>query len=268
MSGYGLILGGGGAKYLFKIKAYENVAAMPASANENDTALITSLAIPSMGSGGIIVSPQAPTTRTNGAALVAGDVWLVSASQSNFPFAIVNGILVYLRLAFQWDGSAWNELEAYCYYGSAWVPFYLNLYDYGDEFDAVTGGWTLENTGGYGVQYADNVRIYASGSGGSPNNYTSFHTTDKIDLTNINTIYVYSKKGVGTYAAFVAVSPIIGSAVIVNNNKIAYAQLNAGTTLDWSALDVSGITGEYYICFYAYTASSWYDSYVYGCYAE
>ena len=136
-------VGGAGTPFNFTVTAYAAAGDIPASGKANDIAVITSVAIPKINSGGIISKPGriAPTTRSNGDALQSGDLWLVTGLASNFEFVVVNGISVYYQFCFQFTGSAWTPRAAKIYYNNTWVDWGLYLYKAGNECLSVSGGW-------------------------------------------------------------------------------------------------------------------------------
>lgn len=134
------------------------------------------------------------------------------------------------------------------------------LYRNGNEYVSRTGGWITNNyvngqyTAGTLNRNADNMEMIASSS---DNKNVILRTTQKINLTNIKelTINVISRSGMGN------VSDYIGAYLYIKNSalngeypgkQIAFVGLS-GTGL--FSVDVSAITGEYYVIVSCYGAS-------------
>ncbi len=257
--GYAAFLGGGGTDYLYSVKAYALESSIPASGLSNDIAVVTSTAIPSIDSGGVIFAPitQTPTARTNGGALQTGDLWFATGNESNFPFAAIAGVKLYGVACFQWTGSAWVDRVAKIWYGGAWVYWSLYLYRYGNKYTDLTGGWDMFSSAD---QLSDSLYISCN----STINGAQV-THNKIDLTPYSTLKVLSKR----YPAFANG----GGALITNYNDsianiisgsvAAVSLTNDAVNPQWTSLDISALNGQYYISVYAVYVSETRGAYAY-----
>lgn len=176
-----------------------------------------------------------------------------------------NMIDTHLSKAYQWNGSEWVELDGYVYHNSEYVQIsgfdIIWLYDNGVQ--NVT--WRTQE-GGYGsgsVSYnTDHVKLTATGSYGSGGRYENMYTTDMIDLTEYTTLkavvsgYAYGNNGIvqngdddhngyfrmsitDTYRDDIGSSEVILSTMINPESET--------NDLREISLDISGITGSYYI---------------------
>lgn len=156
------------------------------------------------------------------------------------------------------DGSTWKNLDAYLYKNGAWVQFSSawdgHLFNYGNTYSSVTGGWvaraiahTNDQYGPYNaapsVQNQSNggVKVYMSDDGKAG----IWTTANKISLAGFNTLtfngnltdpHGYSRAQLDIWSDFGTYS---------SENVVAClnATYNAGTY----TLDISSLTGSYYI---------------------
>ena len=132
----------------------------------------------------------------------------------------------------------------------AWIKE-LFLYNNGDTCADVTGGW-VANSYGYKGTDSNNAKVTVTYNAtdmlikGAYGARGSLFTAKKIDMTPYNTLTVsYAKSGVN-YAGQVVVTPECKDQYAVG----AKAHLN--TNGQDAVLDVSGLTGEYYVAFSVY----------------
>lgn len=129
------------------------------------------------------------------------------------------------------------------------------LYKLGDEYNTITGGWRVntatQNTGTT-TKNATNLHMV---SPSSPTAYfASFETTNKIDLTNINTIYV-NWSGSMTSTGFVALT-VSTSANEIGGGAGQWFLRQTGTfTNRTDSLNVSALTGLHYVQLRAQTGA-------------
>lgn len=119
------------------------------------------------------------------------------------------------------------------------------LFKDGDQCVSVTGGWTGSRNY-YAGQYAKSGEptisndIYIATSSGSQ----AASTVNKIDLTKYSKIEFQRRKVGGDSAAF-------SSAAVLNSSSGNIDNITVARNSD-SPLDISGITGKYYIAVYGY----------------
>lgn len=134
------------------------------------------------------------------------------------------------------------------------------LYRNGNEYVSRTGGWTTNNyvsgqyTAGTLNRNADNMEMIASSS---VNQNVILRTTQKINLTNIKelTINVISRSGAGNTAGYIGAYLYIKKSALNGEypeQQSAFVGLS-GTGSFY--VDVSAITGEYYVIVSCYGAS-------------
>ena len=130
------------------------------------------------------------------------------------------------------------------------IYFTAYLYNKGDEFTDITGGWTqYKNCGGTIIKENDNMALNLVGVAG----YDSIGyviTSNKIDLTKykklvINSDWVKSKSATGVSIRFGVYNAPPATWSDVGNPV-------AGISFGSNILDVSSISGEYYILVGAY----------------
>lgn len=123
--------GGGGAGLNFKVVGG---ATQPASATENTIWVNTDTAITSY-----VFSVTEPTG-------IPGLVWITTGATGSVEFNAIkkNYIQIYPISAKQYISGAWVDKTAKSYQNGEWVDWWTGgLYDMGDEFTSVTGGWEV-----------------------------------------------------------------------------------------------------------------------------
>ena len=128
------------------------------------------------------------------------------------------------------------------------LDYFTYYYNKGDTCDSVTGGWVKTGTGGSLNFNSASMTLVVN----SLQNATNAATTNKVDLTNIKTLY-FSVKSATTYP--IPGYPRIGIATINNPKANTTSGWTATNTLSSSSsfrtvsIDVSSCTGSYYIIF-------------------
>lgn len=163
-----------------------------------------------------------------------GDVWFKTAQQSTSkwitPINILkkNNITIYISDAYQYIDGKWNIVEAETYQDGAWHPWKKWLFNYGNEYNELTGGWTTTYyQGSWNSDYVSDKFIVTSDEkslgmkqveihNGSTVLYSGFSTKNKIDLSNVNTIYIYANV-IGDF--YVAINDINEVAKYTKYNK-------------------------------------------------
>lgn len=215
----------------------------PTSASENTIWVNTSTTITSW-----VFSATQPTGEP-------GKVWITTgiSSPADFNALKKNNITVYPISAKQYVNGAWVSKEAKSYQGGEWVDWIIYMYNKGNQYTNFTGGWTA-----YG-DYADirfnTDHIYLSILSGYNETWGMAHTKNKIDVTNIDTLYFYIDKRTSAdisestnanskYSTVgISVSPDVRT-----NGWTAYARIPTGATNALFEVDVSAYSGTYYVC--------------------
>lgn len=223
-----------GGTFRINSVAAANYASLPTGMRKGTLGVITALALGS--AYALTAAPASPA---------AGDLWVLVGSQSLAPIQANQMITLYPRAVYQWTGSAWVLREAYVFTSSVWVQITLNLYDNGalflaTGFDKIIGDTlTLMST-----------RIYLfTQAGRGETAVVRGYFSNAIDLTGIHTVkIVLDWSGPSS-----EVSKVLR--LEIGSNKTgtlaAYAQITApGTNLTVS-VDVSALSGFFYIGVYA-----------------
>lgn len=157
------------------------------------------------------------------------------------------------RTAYQYVNDVWIYKEAKIYKSGAWVDLAAYLYRLGSQCTEITGGWTASGikAGSSWTATAPTItfnsnNMYTYLAGGSGSGIAGFtHTKNKIDLTDISTII---------FNGSVTVSSDFSPALCVASTVSSSAALNTAAVhwnlIDGATLDVSNLTGSYYIGFY------------------
>lgn len=173
--------GGGGAALNFSVIGGTS---QPSGAGENTIWIDTDTAITSY-----VFSAAQPASPEEGM------VWVLTGNSSVVEFNALkkNALQVCPVSAKQYISGAWVEKTAKSYQGGAWVDWWNGpLYDYGNEYEAITGGWEAKNlmsgstaSGGSIVKNADSIQVINVGNGS-----WAAVTVNQIDLTNYTTLHV------------------------------------------------------------------------------
>jgi hypothetical protein len=215
--------GSGSADLNFSVEKYASVDVLPQTAEANTIAIITATEISSW-----LLSDTTPET------LEPGVVWIGMNTSSNFNFNALkeNGINIHLGAAKQCIDNSFVSMNAYIYQ-DGWMQFSADfdgyLFNNGSVNEDITGGWTGDATI---TTIGDTLfgDYYAAQS-----TYGAMcRTVNMIDLTDYSAIKVNCTKLAGLARLYIDQ----GSDVV----KYEFIQTTGVTSLD-----VSGITGEYYI---------------------
>lgn len=167
---------------------------------------------------------------------------------------------VYARLTscIQYNGSTWEKKDSWIYHGGTWHQFSSawdgHLFYYGDTYSAITGGWvardiahTTDQYGPYNaapsIQTQSNggVKVYMSNTDKSG----IWTTANKISLAGFNTLTfngnLYDPNGWNR--AQLDVWSDFGT----YSSENVVARLNATYNAGTYTLDISSLTGSYYI---------------------
>lgn len=239
--------GAGGGTLNFSVEAFASLDALPETAGENTVAIITDTPITGYG----FYSSQ-PSVTTD------GFVWIDTATASNASFNALaeNALMVYPVSAQQYIGGAWVSKAMRVYKNGEWASPSFLLYQSGDQFSSVTGGWEYALGTGCSGSIEDTY-ITTSSPGGS-NTRTYIMPTNAIDLTNYSTLAVYAVsyhlRDVAGDQSYITVSPDNTMSPGANPTAVAQAALTASATnteYQWTELDISNVTGSYYLKLWA-----------------
>nr|DAL39415.1 MAG TPA_asm: hypothetical protein [Caudoviricetes sp.] len=145
----------------------------------------------------------------------------------------------------------WVDVDAYVCHSNTWVHFWNGtLFDYGDQYTTITGGWTLSKFSVKDGAFDTGLTSQTSG------NDVMACTGNKINVRTYKTLHIrcysnYSSSGGRGGAKF----------GLCNSNGLSYDDFAAykdidtkSNTLTDYSVDISSMTGTYYVKFYASVA--------------
>lgn len=244
------ISGGGGQTLNFKMVG---ALTQPDSATENTIWVKTDVAINAWS-----IAEDAPSEPAGGM------VWVKARSDGSVSFNTLrkNAIIVFLSSAQQYIGGQWKNVEAHAYIGGTWVQFSwtrVSLYNNGVWNTSLTGEWIAQGKllssksnpalTPHVTKNADNFNVYYNSS---DNGSGIYYASKKINLTNFKTLHFegnmsYYSDSYETVGLNVWTN--IGNTVVQNRSA---ALLGNAFASGVRALDVSALTGDYYIGFNVY----------------
>lgn len=232
--------GGGGASLNYKVVGGTT---QPTSPKENTIWVNTDTKITSH-----VFSATEPTNP------VEGMVWFKTGASGSVVFNALkkNIIEVCVTGCQQYASGAWASKTAQTYIGGKWRDFYVFLYNKGDFCESVTGGWESKS-GKISLDTAkapaitkneDSVTISITGYGEG-----YYRPANKIDLTNVSKL---------VWDADVTVSYKVRLRVFASSLTTEAAELSYSSTPSKSIheLDVSSLSGEYYVAICVATGNS------------
>lgn len=230
-----LMQSGGGASLNFKVVGGTSA---PSSPNENTIWINTSTTITSY-----VFSATQPTGSD-------GMVWIQTGTSSSTEFNALkkNGIQVYPLSAMQYVSGAWVNKTAKSYQSGAWVDWWNGeLYEKGNQYDLVTGGWeSAKGSGSMSVTFgSENISFYADSYG------TAYaYTKNKIDLSKYTQLIVEGE---------LKNKPYTGLSILAHPSSIPAAydtgwtvrSIVGSTGAFTKNVDISTLSGEYYVGFWS-----------------
>lgn len=199
--------------------------------------------------------------------LVEGFVWFCTGATYATTFNAlkeINVIQVPIVSSKQYVAGALINVDTKVYQNGGWHNLDVFLYYKGDQNTDITGGWTIASSMGGSVTFADEA-IIANMTGLSYDGQWSVHTRNKIDVTEFNTLELNSdwlvKTSTNSWVHIGLFSGVpTGDWSTTASNGVAYIGLGPNTNSAANIIDISDITGEYYIGFAArfYQSTSYY----------
>ena len=214
---------GGGPGLNFKVVGGTS---QPTNPRENTIWINTSTTITDW-----VFSTTQPTSAT-------GRVWILTDTFSNAEFNALkkNGIYVYPISAKQYVSGAWKDVTVKSYLNGAWVSWWQGeLYDSGNLYESVTGGWTTDDTTSVPtITYnATNMTITATTAGTN----RKVRTKKTIDTSRWSKLVF---EGTHNNAQSYNTMGLLDS----SKNEVASVQL-----INSHELDISSLNGWYYVFF-------------------
>jgi hypothetical protein len=194
-----------------------------------------------------------------------GTVWIqtVNKSPSVFNSLKKNGIMVYPVSAKQYVGGSWVEKEKEAYIDGAWKTWWNGeLYDAGDEFEFITGGWQAFATSSNSpvkptiTKSSTSVNIKLSSPYNEGPYGGAYVTKNKISFKGKNTLkFTGDSSGENNGRCMICV----WSSLVSGGSSPSVAQLffpSGGMTNKTISLDIGSLnlTDSYYVGMYIYNA--------------
>lgn len=217
---------GSGVGLNFKVLAYSSeetlLAAVPA---ENTIGIVTEAEITSW-----VFDSSVPTDAEEGM------LWIETGNNVNkFNALKKNSIIICPLSADQYISGAWTSVVAKSYIDGEWVEWALLLFDNGDTYDDITGGWSTVNSNGH-LQILDN-----NSSDQKP------YSKGTVPTSKYNTMYVEynyaSVQGSSYSGAEIGISASTSGAYV---SSVAFDKSEVGTTKT-ATLDISSVDTDYYV---------------------
>ena len=215
----------------------------PTNPTENTIWINTSTEIPTYVFS--VEQPESP---------LEGIIWIRTTTDSPVEFnALAEGILwIYPDSAKQYVSGAWVDVAPLSYLNGAWVDWINYLFKAGATSGLSRVAWkghAYQSTGAPSVSYASDG-AYVRGAGSPGQNGVAYF--DAIDLTNISKItFSLTVTGIDRPTDYikcdcVGVWKTIGSGVY-GDSAAAHATLYNGSGKQTYTLNVSGLSGLYYV---------------------
>lgn len=186
-----------------------------------------------------------------------GMVWFNVGTFSAAPINVLkkNVAMLYPTGCKQYVSGAWVNKTAKTYQNGAWVDWTLILYENGNQYTSVTGGWAVNNASG-GISAIQSTAIYLATNDSSgvrdsvvyTKNPISFNKSAKTLNMNINITY-----NAGTYGFYIGLTQQVPSTDPTGSFAV-YKQLKSGTGDNTLSVDISNVSGKYYVVLYASVA--------------
>lgn len=189
-----------------------------------------------------------------------GMVWFLIGKSSSVAFSITkdNPIMVYPIEAQQYINNVWVEKTTKIYLNGEWTKWHSTIYWFksGEGSDNI---WNKHAEGNQSLVVFSEQYIKFQNNDQANNNLRAT-TKEKINLTNLNTLYFYADRDSnmgGWFGVTQSVTPNTGSVTFLESVH----QTNGNAAL-WE-LDISELEGEYYI---AIQFDGWGVAHVYDVY--
>lgn len=191
-----------------------------------------------------------------------GDVQIASGGYNESTFVdltnIRNGLHYFCpNDCYQVEGGKWYRKDAFVYRNGAWLKFSTwaqpwdgTLFYNGNQYESVTGGWTLS-------KFSLNDGAFDTGlTSETSGNDVMACTVNKLDVGGFSTLHIqcYSnfKNSGGPGNSRFGICNTNGPSY---DNYAAYKDVSTGSNnISYYSVDISSVSGTYYIKFYANVA--------------
>ena len=186
---------------------------------------------------------------------INGMVWITIAASSVAEFNALkkNSIQVYPLRASQYISDAWTQVTATSYQSGEWVGWILYLYQPGNEFSTVTGGWTSSEYTYEGRDIAsatktDNYMEFLGNEGTTRLLGTNYGiNVDKFSTLHVDAEVTGSYNSVSMYMAIRTGSK--------NGTKIGGINFRGELVRSVWTFDLTSVSGDIYLLNVAQSAS-------------
>lgn len=252
--------GSGSGVLNYSVAAFSAETELPETAAENTIAVITDAAV-----SGWQFSSGAPENPQEGM------VWILTGTGSAVAFSAVSAypVMIYPLEAMQYVGGVWVSRTAKSYINGVWQSWFLYLYAPGDACTDVTGGWVGKAVGiGNNDNETKKEPVITSGAESMLITHESgFYsgmavTANKVDLTEFAKLTfagTVQRESSGTQWCIFGIWSEIATGDYLTNLADCVAFGTGSETGVWS-LDVSALTGSYYVGFGMVSTSGKTDS--------
>lgn len=161
-------------------------------------------------------------------------------------------LYLYPRACVQRFNGAWHWVTAYIYtFKNRWIQFSSvwngELFDNGNQYEGITGGWTLSKFSLKDGAFDTGLTSETSG------NDVMACTVNKIDVGQFSTLHIqcYSnfRNSGGPGNSRFGICSTNGPSY---DNFAAYKDISTGSNnISYYSIDISSVTGTYYVKFYA-----------------
>lgn len=243
-------IGGGGGGLNFSVKQYATANDLPSFARENTIAIISAETM--TGWAFDAVAPVDP---------VEGVVWMEYGNSSAVAFNVAkkNSITIYPLSAKQYIGGEWVDVDAKSWHSGEWVDWWIagTLFVDGKSDDELTGGWVSSpySSGVSGSGTTSTINISADGMSvkldntSGTNRATFIGTVNKISTAKYSKLIMKFSEASASVARTGAVEARLYSDAGYTIAKGAPVLGTDGVFHESVEIDVSDLTGEYYIGF-------------------
>ena len=225
--------GGGGASSALNFKVVGNPK--PTDPTENTIWVETDFEI--TGYAFSVTQPTEP---------VEGMVWITVGTSSPVAFNALkkNNITVYPLSAKQYVGGSWVNKTAQSYQNDEWVRWITDLYLYDNGTVTEAAGSVASDNGKNAFSLnATTLHINSTGH----NVWGHIYFTKKIDLTYFKTLYMVGKMAItGAGESWGSIQ----FGVFPSLTATAAAKIEGAKAQGTHSIDVSELSGEYYVSFY------------------
>ena len=174
-----------------------------------------------------------------------GMMWIATAAASTAPVSVCPSpmVMIYPQSAQQYINGAWMALNAAVYQNGAWVDLWNGyLFEFGDQHEAITGGWEAEKYTEDDVLYGDIGQVIRIGQW--PNQYNRIATRKKISFDGFSKICMQIKDPGNQYSGhwlFLSDGPL------GNHNEVVRYSNSYSSSQSVYSFDISSVKGEYYL---------------------